>query len=129
MIIIRQGLVIGLDATTVADVLIDEGRIVEVAASIDAPSNAHEIDARDCWVGPGFVDLHTHLREPGREAAETIESGARAGALGGYCALVAMPNTEPALDSAALVSYVLERGDANATRRRGRWRDHCRSPR
>ncbi|MGB8196129.1 MAG: dihydroorotase [Acidimicrobiales bacterium] len=110
MIIIRQGLVIGLDATTVADVLIDEGRIVEVAASIDAPSNAHEIDARDCWVGPGFVDLHTHLREPGREAAETIESGARAGALGGYCALVAMPNTEPALDSAALVSYVLERG-------------------
>jgi dihydroorotase len=61
-------------------------------------------------VGPGFVDLHTHLREPGREAAETIESGARAGALGGYCALVAMPNTEPALDSVALVSYVLERG-------------------
>ena len=59
---------------------------------------------------PGFVDLHTHLREPGREAAETIESGARAGALGGYCALVAMPNTEPALDSVALVAYVLERG-------------------
>jgi dihydroorotase len=56
------------------------------------------------------VDLHTHLREPGRESAETIESGARAGALGGYCALVAMPNTEPALDSVALVSYVLERG-------------------
>ncbi len=95
---------------TVADVLIDDGRIVEVAAAIDAPGDAHEIDARDCWVGPGFVDLHTHLREPGREAAETIESGARAGALGGYCALVAMPNTEPALDSVALVSYVLERG-------------------
>jgi dihydroorotase len=109
-IIIRQGLVVGLHSSTVADVLIVDGRIVEVAASIDAPSDAYEIDARDCWVGPGFVDLHTHLREPGREAAETIESGARAGALGGYCALVAMPNTEPALDSVALVSYVLERG-------------------
>jgi dihydroorotase len=65
-------------------------------------------------VGPGFVDLHAHLREPGREAAETIESGARAGALGGYCALVAMPNTEPALDNVALVSYVLERGARTA---------------
>jgi dihydroorotase len=110
VIIIRQGLVVGVDSNDVADVLIDDGRIVEVAASIDAPRDAHEIDARDCWVGPGFVDLHTHLREPGREAAETIESGARAGALGGYCALVAMPNTEPALDSVALVSFVLERG-------------------
>jgi dihydroorotase len=109
-IIIRQGLVVGVDASAVADVLIVDGRIAEVAATIDAPSDAHEVDARDCWVGPGFVDLHTHLREPGREAAETIESGARAGALGGYCALVAMPNTEPALDNVALVSYVLDRG-------------------
>jgi len=109
-IIIRQGLVVGEHASVIADVLIVDGRIAEVAATIDAPSDAHEVDARDCWVGPGFVDLHTHLREPGREAAESIESGARAGALGGYCALVAMPNTEPALDNVALVSYVLERG-------------------
>ena len=109
-IIIRQGLVVGEHVNTVADVLIVDGRIAEVAATIDAPSDAHELDARDCWVGPGFVDLHAHLREPGREAAESIESGARAGALGGYCALVAMPNTEPALDNVALVSYVLERG-------------------
>ena len=109
-IVIRRGLVVGSSTSTVADVLIVEDRIVEVAASIDAPGDAHVIDARDCWVGPGFVDLHTHLREPGREAAETIESGARAGALGGYCALVAMPNTEPALDSVALVAFVLERG-------------------
>jgi len=109
-IIIRQGLVVGEHATVVADVLIVDGRIAEVAATIDAPSDAREVDARDCWVGPGFVDLHSHLREPGREAAESIESGARAGALGGYCALVAMPNTEPALDNVALVSFVLERG-------------------
>ncbi len=109
-IVIRQGLVIGADANVVADVLIVDERIAEVADAIDAPSGCYEIDGRDCWVGPGFVDLHAHLREPGREAAETIESGARAGALGGYCALVAMPNTEPALDSVALVAYVLERG-------------------
>jgi dihydroorotase len=57
-----------------------------------------------------MVDLHAHLREPGREAAETIESGAHAGAIGGFTALVAMPNTEPALDNVALVSYVLDRG-------------------
>lgn len=109
-IVIRQGLVVGVHDNDVADVLIIDGQIAEVATSIDAPSDAYEVDARDCWVGPGFVDLHAHLREPGRESAETIESGARAGALGGYCALVAMPNTEPALDSVALVSYVLERG-------------------
>ena len=109
-IVIRQGLVVGEDSGGVADVLVVDGRIAEVAPAIDAPSDAHEIDARDCWVGPGFVDLHTHLREPGRESAETIESGARAGALGGYCALVAMPNTEPALDNVALVAFVLERG-------------------
>ncbi len=109
-IIIRQGLVVGEGTSTVADVLIVDGTIVEVATVVDAPSDAVELDARDCWVGPGFVDLHAHLREPGREAAETIESGARAGALGGYCALVAMPNTEPALDGVALVAYVLERG-------------------
>ena len=109
-IVIRQGLVVGDDGSHVNDVLIVDDRIAEVGESIEAPSDAHEVDAHDCWVGPGFVDLHTHLREPGREAAETIESGARAGALGGYCALVAMPNTEPALDCVALVSYVLERG-------------------
>jgi dihydroorotase len=93
-------------------VLIEDGRLAEVGASLDAPAGATVIDAEGCWVGPSFVDLHTHLREPGREEAETIESGARAGALGGYGALVAMPNTEPALDTPALVAYVLGRGKA-----------------
>ncbi|MGH9268466.1 MAG: dihydroorotase, partial [Acidimicrobiales bacterium] len=59
---------------------------------------------------PGLVDLHTHLREPGREEAETVESGARAAALGGYTAVVAMPNTDPPVDSAAVVRLVLDLG-------------------
>jgi dihydroorotase len=110
-IVLRQGSVVGLTSVDLADVLVVDGRIAEVASSIDAPSDSLEVDARGCWVGPGFVDLHAHLREPGREEAETVESGARAGALGGYSALVAMPNTEPALDSVAMVSYVLDRGE------------------
>jgi dihydroorotase len=109
-IVLRQGLIIGPTSSVIGDVLVVDGSIAEVGPTIEAPSDAHEIDARDCWIGPGFVDLHTHLREPGREAAETIDSGARAGALGGYCALVAMPNTEPCLDNVATVSYVLARG-------------------
>jgi len=109
-IVLRQGLIVGDGGARLGDVLVEDGRITEVATSIDAPSDAREIDARDCWIGPGFVDLHTHLREPGREEAETVQSGARAGAAGGYTAVVAMPNTEPALDNVALVAYVLERG-------------------
>jgi dihydroorotase len=109
--VLRQGLVIGENSSDVLDVFIDEGRLREVSPRVDVPRGTKEIDAEGCWVGPGFVDLHTHLREPGGEEAETIDSGARAGAVGGYSAVVAMPNTEPALDNAALVSYVLDRGE------------------
>jgi dihydroorotase len=109
-IVLRQGLVVGPSSAAVGDVLVVDGKIAEVGSNVKAPSGTREVDARDCWIGPGFVDLHTHLREPGREEAETIESGARAGALGGFTALVAMPNTEPALDNVAMVSYVLDRG-------------------
>ena len=110
-ILIRGGLVVGPEASRVADVLVRDGVIAEVDERLDAPAGARVIDAEGCWVGPGLVDLHTHLREPGREEAETVESGARAAACGGYSAVVAMPNTEPALDNVALVSYVLERGE------------------
>ena len=106
--IIRGGTVVHSSSTQRADVLIRDGRIVEVGVGLDATS-ATEIDADGCLVGPAFVDLHTHLREPGNEAAETIESGARAAAVGGYGAVVAMPNTTPAIDSAAVVGYVYER--------------------
>ena len=68
------------------------------------------VDAGGCIVAPGLVDLHSHLRQPGQEEAETVETGSRAGALGGYTALVAMPNTTPAIDSAAMVHEVLDLG-------------------
>src|SRR5205823_714728 len=71
---------------------------------------AAELAAAGCLVVPGFVDLHAHLREPGDEEAETIETGARAAALGGFTAVVAMPNTQPPLDDAAVVASVLAAG-------------------
>jgi len=74
------------------------------------PGRATVLDAEGALVSPGLVDLHTHLRQPGREEAETVESGARAAALGGYTAVVAMPNTEPAIDSAAVARQVLDLG-------------------
>jgi len=109
-VLLRAGLVVGPESTRVGDVLVVDGSIADVGEGVIAPVGCHVIDASGCWIGPGFVDVHTHLREPGREEAETIESGALAGAVGGYTALVAMPNTEPALDNVALVSYVLDRG-------------------
>src|SRR6202021_966149 len=78
--------------------------------SIEAPRGAQVLDAGGCLVGPGLVDLHTHLRQPGREEAETIETGARAAALGGFTAVVAMPNTEPPIDSAGVAAEVLALG-------------------
>jgi dihydroorotase len=74
------------------------------------PAGTVVLDAEGCVVAPGLVDLHAHLRQPGREEAETVETGSRAAALGGYTAVVAMPNTEPAIDSAAVVRQVLDLG-------------------
>ena len=111
-VVIRGGSVLmGIDyVLTKADVAIVDGVVKEIGAQIDVPSNAVVLDASECVVGPGLVDLHTHLREPGNEAAETIETGSRAAALGGYTAVLAMPNTTPAIDSAAVVEQVLQLG-------------------
>jgi dihydroorotase len=113
-VVIRGGRVIDQRGEQRADVAIgDDGVIAEVAPSIDAAGRGVVVlDASGCVVCPGFVDLHTHLREPGREEAETVETGSRAAALGGYTALVAMPNTDPAIDRAAVVRQVLDLGVA-----------------
>jgi dihydroorotase len=108
--IITGGTVIDATGEQRADVLVSDGLVREVAEGIDVPLGATVLDAGGCVVAPGLVDLHTHLREPGREEAETVETGTRAAALGGYTAVVAMPNTDPPLDTAAAVRQVLELG-------------------
>jgi dihydroorotase len=106
-LVIRGGTVVGPEGSARLDLAVRGAEVVGLAASIDPPRGAAVLDASGCLVGPGLVDLHTHLRQPGREEAETVESGARAAALGGYTAVVAMPNTEPAIDSAGTASEVL----------------------
>ena len=91
------------------DVQITDGLISKVTAA-SAGKTKEGIDATGKMLLPGLVDLHTHLREPGKEEAETIESGSRAAALGGYTAVVAMPNTDPAQDNVATVRFVREQG-------------------
>ncbi len=99
-----------VDATGIRsglDVLIDNSEIIEIAPNISPPRGARLIDCDGCMISPGLVDLHTHLREPGNEEAETIESGTRAAVAGGYTAVVCMPNTEPPIDNATAVRDIL----------------------
>ena len=101
------------DSGTSADVIIDGDRIAAVVAPGASPGEADVdlvVDAQGCVVSPGLVDLHVHLREPGREESETIDTGSRAAALGGFTAVVAMPNTEPPHDSRVVVDFVREQG-------------------
>ena len=105
--VLKGGTVVDSRGERKADVAIENGSIVEVGTSLKGEQN---LDVTGCVVAPGFVDLHAHLREPGKEEAETIETGSRAGAKGGYTALVAMPNTDPAQDSVAVIDFVREQG-------------------
>ena len=109
-LVIRGGRVVGASGSSRADVVVAYGVVVAIGENLDVPKGAVVLDAAGCLVSPGLVDLHTHLRQPGREEAETIESGTRAAALGGFTALVAMPNTEPTIDSAAVAEEVLALG-------------------
>jgi dihydroorotase len=108
-VVITGGEVVDALGSRRADVLVRDGKVVDVGPAL---SGDKVLDASGCVVAPGLVDLHVHLREPGDEEAETIETGARAAARGGFTAVVAMPNTRPALDDAAVVSSVLVTGKA-----------------
>nr|WP_202927129.1 dihydroorotase [Gordonia desulfuricans] len=92
------------------DVVVTDGQITEIGATVTVPAGAEEIDGNGGILLPGFVDMHTHLREPGREDTETIRSGSRAAALGGYTAVFAMANTNPVADNSTITDNVWRTG-------------------
>jgi len=92
-----------------ADVLLHDGKVAQVQAGIATPSGARVIDVKGKWVVPGLIDLHTHLREPGQEYKEDIETGTAAAAAGGYTAVCAMPNTVPPNDNRAVTELMVRR--------------------
>jgi dihydroorotase len=109
-LILRQGRIVdpSQKLNKVVDIGIDEGHVAEIAPKI-RKKGRKEIDARGFVVFPGFIDMHVHLREPGREDSETIESGTNAAARGGFTAVACMPNTQPVNDSEAVTAFILER--------------------
>ena len=113
MLLIKNGRVLDPSSNTDAalDVLVDGPRISKVGASLSA-SNAEVLDAAGMIVAPGFIDLHCHLREPGQELSETIETGTRAAARGGFTAVCTMPNTQPINDNASVTRGIVERAEA-----------------
>ncbi|CAN5458058.1 MAG: dihydroorotase [Acidimicrobiia bacterium] len=108
-LLITGGTVLTDDGPSAVDVLVREGVVAALGRDL-AVSDAVVVDASGCWVGPGLVDLHTHLREPGEEHKEDIASGSAAAAAGGYTAVVAMPNTNPPIDAGHLARFVVDRG-------------------
>jgi len=113
-ILLKGGRVIdparGLDL--VADVLIVDGKIAGVGPGLGAPDGAETASVTGMVVAPGLIDVHVHLREPGREDAETVATGARAAAAGGFTAVCAMPNTDPVTDNQAAVGFIVKQAAA-----------------
>src|SRR5438132_630366 len=115
MLLIKNGRVVDPARKTDAalDVLLDGEKICEVApAGKISTNNAEIFDATGLIVAPGFIDLHAHLREPGQESSETIETGTRAAARGGFTAVCCMPNTKPVNDNASVTRFILDRAKA-----------------
>jgi len=113
MLLIKNGRVLDPASKTDAtlDVLVEGERIAQVGANLSA-KDAEVFDAKGLIVAPGFIDLHCHLREPGQELSETIESGTRAAARGGFTAVCCMPNTQPVNDNASVTRGIVERAAA-----------------
>jgi dihydroorotase len=117
MLLIKNGRVLDPASSTDAalDVLLDGDRIAKVGANLSA-GGAETFDAKGLIVAPGFIDLHCHLREPGQELSETIETGTRAAARGGFTAVCCMPNTQPVNDNASVTRGIVERAAAGTVR-------------
>lgn len=90
-------------------VVVVDGQITQIGPDVDSSDADLVYDCQGLWISPGLVDLHTHLREPGEEQRETIKTGTQAAAAGGFTTICCMPNTSPALDSASLVDFILDR--------------------
>src|SRR5215212_5552194 len=91
------------------DLLIEDGRVADLLdRNSDVPEGAQIFDATGLVVAPGFIDMHVHLREPGQEYKETIQTGAAAAVAGGWASVCAMPNTDPANDSPAVTRFIIE---------------------
>jgi dihydroorotase len=114
-LVIKNGRVVdpGSGVDQIADVAVENGTIREIAPSIDG-TGSEVFDASGLIVAPGFIDMHVHLREPGLEHAETIESGSWAAAAGGFTSICCMPNTQPVNDSPTVTHYILERARQKA---------------
>jgi dihydroorotase len=110
MLLIKNGHIIdpSQGINQVADLVIDQGKIVQLGGTV-IPSKANELDATGLFVCPGFVDLHCHLREPGFEEKETIATGTKAAAAGGFVAVCCMANTNPPIDNQAIVEWVKQK--------------------
>src|SRR5437870_7065611 len=119
MLLIKNGRVIDPATKTDAslDVLLDGEKIKEVgpAGKVAVPQGTEVFDASELIVAPGFIDLHAHLREPGQESSETIETGTRAAARGGFTAVCCMPNTRPVNDNASVTRFILDRAKAGGS--------------
>ena len=103
----------------IADLLIKDGKIAEGRAAAEKSAGheaaREEIDCTGLIVAPGLIDLHVHFREPGQGAMETIATGARAAAAGGFTTVVCMPNTAPAVDNPSVVTWIQEKARAEAS--------------
>lgn len=117
-ILIKNGHIVDPDTKTdeVADIFLSAGKITEVGKQLKHTADK-VIDAKGCYVMPGFIDLHVHLRDPGFEHKETIETGVAAAARGGYTTILAMPNTKPVVDDADVVKYVHKKAESEGTAR------------
>ena len=109
-ILIKNGTIADTVTETPADVLIEDGRIARVGSLGDVSADKI-IDAAGMYVLPGLVDMHCHLREPGFEHKETIETGALSAVKGGFTSVACMPNTNPVIDVPALARYIIMRGE------------------
>ncbi|MBL8060679.1 MAG: dihydroorotase [Chthonomonas sp.] len=114
-IILKNGRILdpSTDLDVIGNVIIEDEQIAEIGDDVEIEEDADEIiDCTGLWITPGLVDMHTHLREPGEDHKETIETGTQAAAAGGFTTIACMPNTTPPLDTPTLIDYILDKASA-----------------